>query len=76
VTEYTYLKEEEMVEKAIAALMEALGPVETARFLTLPRQERLDSVIRHRRWQDDLQKDPFFDLLFGDQTHPGPDDPP
>lgn len=69
-SEYKYLNEEEMVQRAIDALMDALGPIETARFLTLPRQERLDSVMRHRRWQDGLQKEAFFDLLFGAQTPP------
>jgi hypothetical protein len=70
VSEHTYLREEEMVQKAIDALMEALGPVETARFLTLPRQKRLDSVIRHRRWQSGLDKDAFFDQVFGTQLAP------
>ena len=45
-------------------------PIETARFLTLPRQERLDSVMRHRRWQDGLQKEALLDLLFGAQSPP------
>ena len=70
-SEHTYLREEEMVQKAIDALMEALGPVETVRFLTLPRQKRLDSVTRHRRWQSGLDKDAFFDQVFGSQVVPG-----
>ena len=63
--EHTYLQEEEMVQRAIAALMEALGPVETVRFLTLPRRQRLDSVTRHRRWQESLDSGRFFDEVFG-----------
>ena len=64
-TIHTYLEEDELVEKAVRALMEVLGPVETARFLTLPRKRRLDSVVRHRRWQAKLEKEPFFDEVFG-----------
>ena len=51
-------------QQIIDALMEALGPVETVRFLTLPRQKRLDSVARHRRWQSSLDKDAFFRQVF------------
>ena len=63
--DHTYLQEDEMVRRAIDALLETLGPIETARFLTLPRERRLDSVTRHRRWQDTLDKDRFFDQVFG-----------
>jgi hypothetical protein len=60
-----YLSEEELIERALAALLEALGPVETMRFLTLPRPHRLESVERHRRWQASLNQEQFFDQLFG-----------
>jgi hypothetical protein len=64
VKEHTYLQEDEMVQRAIEALVKALGPVETTRFLTLPRRRRLDSVTRHRLWQESLDKDRFFDQVF------------
>ena len=60
-----YLPEEELVEQALQALLKALGPVETMRFLRLPRSHRLDSVERHRRWQETLKQDPFFNQVFG-----------
>jgi hypothetical protein len=63
--EHTYLQEDEMIRRAIDALMNTLGPIEAVRFLTLPRQRRLDSVTRHRQWQDGLDKDRFFDQVFG-----------
>lgn len=63
--EHSYLKEDEMVRRAINALMKALGPVETARFLALPRQHRLDSVRRHREWQSSLDAKTFFNQVFG-----------
>ena len=46
---HTLLQEDEMVRRAIDALMNNLGPVETARFLNLPRARRLNSVLRHRK---------------------------
>ena len=60
-----YLPEDIMVQRALEALMNALGPVEMIRFLTLPRQRRLDAVTRHHQWQADLDKDRFFDQVFG-----------
>jgi hypothetical protein len=59
-----YLSEEELVERALQALFKALGPIETMRFLTLPRKQRLESVERHRQWQTNLKPEPFFDQVF------------
>ena len=66
--EHSLLQEEEMVRRAIAALMENLGPIETARFLTLPHSRRVNSVLRHRKWQASLDKDRFFEQVFGKET--------
>ena len=63
-SEHVYLQEDEVIQRAVNALVEALGPVEAARFLTLPRRRRLDSVTRHHQWQDSLDKDRFFDQVF------------
>lgn len=60
----TYLTEEKNIQRALGALMKALGPVETIRFLTLPRQRRLDAVRRHRQWQAKLNKQQFFGDVF------------
>jgi hypothetical protein len=65
---HVYLQEDEMIRRAVEALMKSLGPVETTRFLALPRQRRLDSVRRHRKWQAGLDKDRFFDQVFGPET--------
>lgn len=62
--EHTYLKEEELVRKAIKALIRELGPVEAIRFLNLPRERKVDSVQRHHEWQRTLDKDAFFDEVF------------
>jgi hypothetical protein len=63
--EHTYLQEDEMVRRAVDALLRDLGPVEATRFLTLPQRRRIDSVTRHRLWQDGLDRDSFFEQIFG-----------
>ena len=66
-SEHTYLQEEEMIRRAIDALLRDLGPIETARFLTLTKRRRLDSVTRHRLWQEGLDQERFFDQVFGEK---------
>ena len=62
-----YLPEEELIERGLEALMEALGPIEAVRFLTLPQPKRLESVKRHQLWQQTLTPETFFDQVFGTQ---------
>jgi hypothetical protein len=61
----TYLPEETLVRRGLEALMTALGPVETARFLSLPRSRYADYVEWHRQWQAQLDPQQFFDDVFG-----------
>jgi hypothetical protein len=61
----TYLPEETIVRRGLEALMAALGPVETARFLNLPRSRYPNYVEWHRQWQADLDPQVFFDEVFG-----------
>ncbi len=65
VVEHRYLQEEELIRRAVEALLRTLGPVETTRFLDLARSRPLDSVQRHRVWQESLDKDAFFQQVFG-----------
>ena len=60
-----YLPEETMVRRGLEALMTALGPIEMARFLNLPRSRFPDYVEWHRQWQAHLSPQPFFDEVFG-----------
>lgn len=62
---YRYIDEDELLNRAINALMEKLGPVETGRFLSLAPQKRMESVKRHRLWQSELDKERFFAEVFG-----------
>ncbi|OQW87382.1 MAG: hypothetical protein BWK78_09055 [Thiotrichaceae bacterium IS1] len=59
-----YLPEEELIQTAMKALLNALGPVEALRFLNLPRPLRLESVERHRQWQDSLDEEQFLAQVF------------
>jgi hypothetical protein len=59
-----YTDEDVLVAKAIDALMRELGPVDTLRFVTMPKKKRMDSVRRHREWQKTLSKDDFFKVVF------------
>lgn len=60
-----YLTEEATIKKGVDALVKELGPVETMRFINLPRERRQESVKRHREWQMKLDKADFFDEVFG-----------
>ncbi len=62
----TYLPEDKNIQRTLSALMRALGPVETIRFLTMPRR-RIESVRRHRQWQAKLDQKQFFDAVFEDK---------
>jgi hypothetical protein len=59
-----YIEEEELLKRAIQVLMEKLGPLETFRFLALPRKKRMESVRRHRQWQAQLDQEEFFNQVF------------
>jgi len=58
------LDEEAIVKRAIDVLMKELGPIETVRFITVPKKKRMESVKRHREWQKLLDKDKLFDEVF------------
>lgn len=60
-----YMNENDVLERGIEVLMKELGPVETVRFLNIPRDRRLESVKRHRDWQKSLNKDDFMKNIFG-----------
>ena len=58
------LDDEAIVKRAIDVLMKELGPIETVRFITVPKKKRMESVKRHREWQKYLDKDHFFQEVF------------
>ena len=54
------------MKKGIEILFRELGNVDAIRFLSIPRAKRVESVKRHRNWQQTLDKDIFFDEIFGE----------
>ena len=60
-----YLSEKDLIERAVNILTKELGPTETARFINLPREKRVESVKRHRQWQNRLDREMFFKEIFG-----------
>jgi len=65
VSTHVYLPEDEMIRRAVGALIRGIGPIEAGRFLALPRVQRLESVQRHQQWQETLDKTEFFEQIFG-----------
>jgi hypothetical protein len=39
--------------------------------VALPTKKRIESVKRHRQWQDQLQREQFFDSVFGARARRG-----
>ena len=63
-TNVKYMSEDVVIKKAIEALIEELGPVEAIRFINIPKRKRMESIKRHRKWQNMLDKSVFFDEIF------------
>jgi hypothetical protein len=59
------MDEEVVIKRGMDALIKELGPVEALRFINMPKRKRIESVRRHREWQRLLDKDRFFDEVFG-----------
>ena len=59
-----YMDEDDVIRKAIEVLLKELGPIETIRFLNMPKKKRIESVKRHREWQKQLDKEKFLNEVF------------
>jgi hypothetical protein len=57
----------DLLQKGIEILFRELGKVDAIRFLTIPRKKRVESVKRHRNWQQSLNKDTFVNEIFTDR---------
>ncbi len=58
------MPDKELIKKVTELLFEELGYTNAIRFLSLPKEEKLESVKRHRNWQDSLDKEKFYDDVF------------
>jgi hypothetical protein len=59
-----YMNEEMVIKKGVDLLIKGLGPLEAIRFMSIPRERRMESVKRHREWQKYLNKEQFFNEVF------------
>jgi hypothetical protein len=59
-----YMDVEKVIKRGIEALIRELGPIEAIRFINIHRQKRMESVKRHRQWQQTLDKGEFFSQVF------------
>jgi hypothetical protein len=59
-----YMNEEMVIKKGVDLLIKGLGPLEAIRFMSIPRERRMESVKRHREWQKHLNKEQFFNEVF------------
>jgi len=59
-----YMDEDLVIRKGIDLLIKGLGPLETMRFMNIPKERKIGSVKRHRIWQQQLKKDFFFEDVF------------
>lgn len=58
------LTEEQLIHQAADILLSKLGVVEATRFFALHTKGRVESVERHRAWQETLNRDEFFAEVF------------
>ncbi len=66
-TTKTVLTEEQLIRQATDALIDKPDIMEATRFLSFKHPGRLESVERHRLWQDRLEQEEFFGEVFGQE---------
>jgi hypothetical protein len=54
-----------LLQKAAFILTKELGAVDALRVFSIPRRRTVDSIKRHRKWQQSLNADVFFEDAFG-----------
>jgi hypothetical protein len=60
------ISDDALVERAVTILVRELGSIDAGRFLAMPSPQRMESIRRHRAWQQGLDQARFFDQVFGD----------
>ncbi|NTW70443.1 MAG: hypothetical protein HGB23_11490 [Chlorobiaceae bacterium] len=61
------MPDKDLIKKVTEILFKELGYANAVRYLSLPKEEKVESVKRHRIWQDSLEKDKFFNDVFPPQ---------
>ncbi|MFZ4526588.1 MAG: hypothetical protein ACOYOE_13930 [Chlorobium sp.] len=65
------MPDKEVIKKVTEILFKELGYTDAIRFLSLPKEQKMESVERHRNWQNTLDKDKFYDDIFVPDNKPG-----
>ncbi|MEI7695740.1 MAG: hypothetical protein WCI64_08880 [Chlorobium sp.] len=58
------MPDKELIKKVTEILFRELGYTDAIRFLSLPKEQKMESVERHRNWQNTLDKDKFYNDIF------------
>ncbi len=67
----TMMPDKELIKKVTEILFRELGYTDAIRFLSLPKEQKMESVERHRNWQNTLDKDKFYNDIFTPDTKQG-----
>ena len=68
---YELEPDKELIKKVTEILFRELGYTDAIRFLSLPKEQKIESVERHRNWQNTLDKDKFYNDIFTPDTKQG-----
>jgi len=63
------MPDKELIKTVTEILFKELGYTDAIRFLSLPKEQKMESVERHRNWQNTLDKDKFYNDIFTPGTH-------
>ena len=58
------MPDKELIKKVTEILFRELGYTDAIRLLSLPKEQKMESVERHRNWQNTLDKDKFYSDIF------------
>ncbi len=64
------MPDKELIRKVTEILFKELGYTDAIRFLSLPKEQKMESIERHREWQSTLDKDQFYNDIFAPDTKP------
>ncbi|TLU82010.1 MAG: hypothetical protein FDX21_10235 [Chlorobium sp.] len=65
------MPDKELTKKVTEILFRELGYSDAIRFLSLPKEQKMESVERHRNWQNTLDNDNFYNDIFTPDTKQG-----
>ena len=58
------MPDKELIKKVTEILFRELGYTDAIRLLSLPKEQKMESVERHRNWQNTLDIDKFYNDIF------------